>query len=73
MSGDAEIITETIDDALVIPETALRYAGEDIYVNVVAEEPGQTEERRNVEIGIVDGDRVQILGGLSAGEKVSLQ
>jgi HlyD family secretion protein len=73
MSGDAEIITETIDEALVIPETALRYAGEDIYVNVVGDDPDQLEERRNVEIGIVDGDRVQILSGLSAGQKVSLQ
>jgi HlyD family secretion protein len=73
MSGDAEIVTETLDDALVIPETALRYGGDHIYVNVVAEASDEPPERRNVEIGIVDGDRVQILSGLEAGDNVSLQ
>ena len=73
MSGDAEIITETIDGALVVPETALRYTGDDIYVNVVGEDPDEPEERRKVEIGVVDGYRVQILSGLAGGEKVSLQ
>jgi HlyD family secretion protein len=75
MSGDAEIVAETLERALVIPETALRYAGETIFVNVVGEgeEPGIPPERRDVEVGVVDGNRVQILSGLSPGERVSLQ
>jgi HlyD family secretion protein len=78
MSGDANIVTETISEALVVPETALRYAGDQIYVDVVPAEPSpeaaeQRGERKDVEIGVVDGDLVQILSGLEAGERVSLQ
>jgi len=78
MSGDADIVTETISEALVVPETALRYAGDQIYVDVVSADPSpeeseQSGERKDVEIGVVDGDLVQILSGLEAGERVSLQ
>ena len=79
MSADAEIVAETIDDALVVPETALRYLGEDIYVEVVTGDATEAEEesggraRRDVAIGVVDGDLVEILDGLDLGEEVSLQ
>ena len=71
MSGDADIVTHVIEEALVIPETALHYRGDEIYVetNNGAREPA----RRDVEIGIVDGSRVQILEGIEAGEIVYLQ
>ena len=71
MSGDAEIITEVVEDALVVPETALHYRGADIFVRIAGSPPEKAE--RVIEIGIVDGDRVQILGGLSPGERVLLQ
>ena len=71
MSGDAEIITEVVEDALVVPETALHYRGADIFVRIAGGPPEEAE--RVIEIGIVDGDRVQILGGLSPGERVLLQ
>ena len=48
-------------------------AGDHIYVNVVTEASEEPPERHDVEIGIVDGDRVQILSGLNPGDKVSLQ
>ncbi len=75
MSGDAEIIAETIENALVVPETALRYAGDDIYIDVLSADAEAEAEpaRRDVEVGVVDGDLVQILSGLEVGEKVSLQ
>jgi HlyD family secretion protein len=70
MSGDAEIVTETVDGALVVPETALRYRGKEIYV----ERPkGAGAEERVVKTGIVDGASVQILGGLAEGDEVRLQ
>lgn len=73
MSGDAEIVTEVVDDAIVIPETALRYRGERIFVNtVVGEDPPEITER-DVEVGIVDDTRVQVLSGLSGSEIVQLQ
>jgi HlyD family secretion protein len=70
MSGDAEIIAETIERALVVPETALRYRGKEIYV----EKPrGEGVEERVVRTGVIDGSRVQILEGLREGDEVRLQ
>ena len=71
MSGDAEIITEVVEQALVVPETALHYRGEQVYV----ESPGDAEipNRHDISIGIVDGAKVQVLEGIEVGEKVILQ
>ena len=45
MSGDGEVIAEVVEGALVIPETALRYQGDRIYVNrVVRESDPRIEE-----------------------------
>jgi HlyD family secretion protein len=74
MSGDAEIVTEVVADALVVPETALFYRGKDITVQVLSGRDGRRRaEERAVSIGIVDGARVQVLSGLEAGEEVRLQ
>ncbi len=73
MSGDAEIVTETVEDALHVPETALRYRGDTLYVEVPSENADASVEERTISIGIVDGDRVQILDGLASGEVVRLQ
>jgi HlyD family secretion protein len=73
MSGDADIVTEVVEDALVIPETALRYRGEQIYVETVAPESRPPIASRDIEIGIVDGTKVQVLRGLEVGEEVRLQ
>ena len=70
MSGDGEIVAETIENSLFIPETALRYEGADIYIEV---RNGEGFERRDVAIGIVDRDRVQLLSGAAEGEEVQLQ
>jgi HlyD family secretion protein len=71
MSGDGEIVTEVVDGALTIPETALRYRGDDIYVERTnGDGPG---EEQVVRVGIVDGSKVQILEGLEAGDRVRLQ
>lgn len=71
MSGDADIVIRVVEEALVIPETALHYHGDEIYVETSngAGEP----ERRDIEIGIVDGSKIQVLEGIEAGEIVYLQ
>jgi RND family efflux transporter MFP subunit len=72
MSADADIVTEVVEDALVVPETALVFEAGDVFVErVVAGAP--TVERRKVETGIVSGDRVQILAGLDAGDEVRVR
>ncbi len=70
MSGDGEIVAETLEDALSVPETALRYEGADVYVEV---RNGDGFVRRDVAIGVVDRDRVQILEGVAEGDEVRLQ
>ena len=64
---------ETIEDALSVPETALRYRGEQIFVETVNGPSSQSAEPADVEIGIVDDTRVQILSGLEEGVEVLLQ
>jgi multidrug efflux pump subunit AcrA (membrane-fusion protein) len=73
MSGDADIVTEVVEGALFVPESALRYRGEQIYVEAVVRTSGPRVEPRDVEIGIVDGSRVQVLAGLAEGDEVRLQ
>jgi HlyD family secretion protein len=73
MSGDADVVTEVVEDALFVPESALRYRGEQIYVEVVARASEARVEERDIEIGIVDGSRVQVLSGLAEGDEVRLQ
>jgi HlyD family secretion protein len=73
MSGDAEIVTEVVEDAVVIPETALRYRGDAIYVDTVVQQSELRIESRDVRIGIIDGARVQVLEGLEPGEEVVIR
>lgn len=72
MSGDADIVTEVVQDALIVPETALRYRGAEVQVDVRdgGDPPGV--EARTVELGILDGTRVQLLSGVEAGERILL-
>ena len=46
MSGDADIVTEVIEDALIVPETALRYRGAETYVQI-AHGRGRGADRRD--------------------------
>ncbi len=73
MSADADIVTEIVEDALVVPETALVFDGGDVFVERVGRASQPTVERRKVETGIVSGDHVQILAGLDAGDEVRVR
>lgn len=70
MSGDGEIVTEVVEDAVVVPETALRYDGDRVLVDVLdGETPSEPHE---VKVGIVDGARVQVVSGLEPGLRVQV-
>ena len=73
MSADADIVTELVPDALVVPATALRYEGEKTYVETVMRESDARVVRTDVKIGILDGARVQVLEGLAEGSEVLLK
>jgi hypothetical protein len=73
MSGDADIVAEVVEDAVYVPETALRYQGDRIYVEARNGSDPPLFEAHDVTIGIVDGEKVQIVEGLEAGAEVRLQ
>ena len=73
MSADADIVTETAADVLWVPETALHYEGNHIYLELATATSGESGERLVVELGIVEGDRVQLLSGASEGDLVRLR
>jgi HlyD family secretion protein len=73
MSADADIITEVHDDAVLLPETTLLYEGEEIVVEAVERASEARLIRRPVKIGISNGARVEILGGVKEGEEIKLQ
>jgi HlyD family secretion protein len=73
MSGDADVVVEVAENALFMPETALRYRGEQIYVEKVLRESAAKVEPVDVQIGIVQEDRVQVLAGLAEGDEVRLK
>lgn len=73
MSADAEIIAEVVDDALVISETALFYEGDKLFVeHVTSDDPPETE-RIEVEIGIVEDDRIEVVSGVEEGWQLRLR
>ncbi len=65
----AEVITHTVEDALVVPAQAVYGDRDDAWVYVLS---GADSERRAVSTGRRSPDRVELTGGVSAGEKISL-
>lgn len=73
MSGDADVIVDVAENALFVPETALRYRGEQIYVEKLVRESGARSEPTDIAIGIVHDERVQVISGLAEGDEVVLK
>ncbi len=73
MFASVYIITETRRNTLVIPKKALVLEGEGNQVFTFETDPetgrGQAQRKR-IEIGFTDSDRLEILNGLSPGEQV---
>ena len=73
MFASVYIITETRQNTLVIPKKALVLEGEGNQVFTFETDPesgrGQAQRKR-IEIGFTDSDRLEILNGLSQGEQV---
>ena len=69
MTASAEIATLMVEDALLIPKTAVRVDGTTKFVTVV--NPDGSQEKRTITTGRSDDVKVQVLKGLKAGEKVT--
>jgi HlyD family secretion protein len=73
MTANAEIILEQFENSLLVPEAAVIYdAKRNAFVDV-ADAAERTGRRRvPVKVGIGNGTRMQIVGGLKEGDKVVL-
>lgn len=69
-SANAEIVLKSADSVLIIPENCTEFSGDSIFVYLLKTEKPQTFERKQVQVGISDGIRIQIKEGLNEKDKV---
>jgi HlyD family secretion protein len=67
-SANAEITVRRADDALLIPERLITYAGDT--ATVMVQRDGGGSERRVITTGVSDAVNVQVLSGLAEGDRV---
>jgi HlyD family secretion protein len=73
MTANAEIVLEEHPNALIVPEAAITYdAQKNAFVEILA--PGAKNGRKKVQVklGVGNGTKMQILDGLTQGDKVIL-
>jgi multidrug efflux pump subunit AcrA (membrane-fusion protein) len=68
VQGKLSVSTGEAEDVVVIPVTAVLGTAEEGSVTVIAEDGG--EERREVELGLSDGQMVEVTEGLEVGETI---
>jgi Cu(I)/Ag(I) efflux system membrane fusion protein len=68
MFADIGIVTQVVSNALLIDDAALQTDGED-QVAFVALDANRFEKRK-VDVGLEEDGKVQVLGGIKAGERV---
>ena len=73
MSADADVVSEVVEDALVVPETALLYEGDRIHVERRVPGDEVRFEPVTVRLGILEAGRAQVLDGLAVDDTVRLK
>jgi HlyD family secretion protein len=73
MSADVQLVLDAREEVLTLPEGAIIYEGDSTYVEKVAEAVEGGKQRIPVEVGLSDGIKTEILGGLAEGDRVVLQ
>lgn len=66
-----ELVIKVDEEALMIPEAALQFRRDDTFVYV--QDSDGRAERREVTIGVRQSERIQILSGLEAGDRVVVE
>lgn len=72
-SANANVMIESREGVMTLPESTVEFEGEKTYVYVLtspADAPEQTFDKREVEIGLSDGINIEIVSGVTADEKV---
>ena len=73
MTANAEIVLEQFPNSLLLPEAAIAFdAKRNASVNVVDVGAPTGRRKVDVKVGVGNGTRIQILGGLKAGDRVVL-
>jgi HlyD family secretion protein len=73
MTANAEIILEELAHSLLVPETAVIYDTARNATVDIADAGAKTGRRRvPVKVGVGNGTRIQVVGGVKAGDKVVL-
>lgn len=71
MYGNLDVIVSLRENALVIPESAVRYRGDQAYVVAVNAET--KAEFRNVTVGVRQPGQLEIVDGLAAGDRIVVE
>jgi HlyD family secretion protein len=70
-SANAEIVLERVGQVLTVPESTIEFSGDSTFVYVLkTEKPKQTFERKRVAVGVSDGIKIQVKGGITAKDKI---
>ncbi|WP_321425082.1 efflux RND transporter periplasmic adaptor subunit [uncultured Bacteroides sp.] len=70
-SANAEIVLERVGKVLTVPESTIEFSGDSTFVYVLkTEKPKQTFERKRVAVGVSDGIKIQVKGGITAKDKI---
>jgi HlyD family secretion protein len=73
MSADVQLVLDSREDVLTLPEGAIIYEGDSTFVETVDTGAPGGKARVPVEVGLSDGIRTEILDGLAEGVEVVLQ
>ena len=69
-SSNAEIVLAQTDSVLAIPESCIEFNNDTAFLYILQTEKPQAFERKQVEIGMSDGIRIEIKSGLNKDDKV---
>lgn len=70
-SANAEIVLSRVNKVLSVPESTVEFSGDSTFVYVLkSEKPKQTFEKRRVTLGVSDGIKIEIKGGITVKDKV---
>jgi HlyD family secretion protein len=72
MTADVDIVADSAEDALLVPNQAIEADREAGRYYVIVQKPDGTTERLEVQIGLRDGSKTQIVEGLNEGDLVIL-
>ena len=65
---DAELLIDTRRGAVIVPTAAIQRSPQSTFVWVVR--PDNTTEVRDIATGVVDGDNIEVMHGVDAGDRV---